>query len=127
METAFFAQSSADGMYTYHDGIMLVVLMRPCFGLWPSAAMPAQSTRTGVHLSISAWCEVLRECLVEPISLVQDYVGALTAASGRVVMLFTCKQSRSYLIREWGATHSVVPRLCPSECSRPSTMAFFSP
>ncbi|KAI8998471.1 hypothetical protein BD414DRAFT_407239 [Trametes punicea] len=36
---------------------------------------------------VSAWADIVRRCLVEPVSVVQDYSNMLAAASGRVVLL----------------------------------------
>ena len=41
----------------------------------------------GAGLGIAAWGDVVREGLVAPVSLVEEYVGLLTAGSGRVVLL----------------------------------------
>ncbi|KAI0724048.1 hypothetical protein C8T65DRAFT_734550 [Cerioporus squamosus] len=40
-------------------------------------------------LDVTAWGDVVSQCLVQPLSLVQDYVSLLAAATGRVVLLHT--------------------------------------
>ena len=64
-----------------------------CFGSTREASKPLQSGRAGVDLNVSAWYNVLRSHIVEPISIVQDYIGALSSASGRIVVLFGCELS----------------------------------
>ncbi len=97
VEIALSVQSSAaDGfghVPTHLTAIINVPAepVYPCFGSTPEASKLLQSGRAGLDLNVSAWYEVIRAHLVEPISIVQDYVGALAAASGRVVVLFSCK------------------------------------
>ncbi|KAI0807401.1 hypothetical protein C8Q74DRAFT_59910 [Fomes fomentarius] len=70
------AFETVDAYCATHTLYLVAVIVLPA---------PKFITRTG--LNISAWGDVVRECLVEPISVVQDYVNLLTAASGRVVLL----------------------------------------
>ncbi|KAI0831496.1 hypothetical protein BC628DRAFT_1407942 [Trametes gibbosa] len=43
----------------------------------------------GSAADVSAWADTVRQCLVDPISVVYDYSDLLAAASGRVVLLLT--------------------------------------
>ncbi|KAI0748304.1 hypothetical protein C8Q80DRAFT_731073 [Daedaleopsis nitida] len=58
--------------------VAVIVLPAPSF-------ITSKPARAG--LSISAWGDLVRGCLVEPISVVEDYAGLLSATSGRVVLL----------------------------------------
>ncbi|TBU35793.1 hypothetical protein BD309DRAFT_859527 [Dichomitus squalens] len=79
------AVETVDAYCVAHHLHLVALVVLPSSVSSPPVAKPLQDFQFGV----SAWCEVLRECLVEPVSLVQDYVDTLTAASGRVVMVLS--------------------------------------
>ncbi|EJF66021.1 hypothetical protein DICSQDRAFT_165719 [Dichomitus squalens LYAD-421 SS1] len=83
------AVETVDAYCVAHHLHLVALVVLPSSVSSPHAAKTLQSIQEDLHFGVSAWCEVLRECLVEPVSLVQDYVDTLTAASGRVVMVLS--------------------------------------
>ncbi|PIL24161.1 hypothetical protein GSI_13914 [Ganoderma sinense ZZ0214-1] len=81
------AVETVDAYCAAHNLHLVALLLVPWRGCTSSKAL--QSGRAGMDLNVSAWYEALRSHLVEPISIVQDYVGALAVASGRVIVLFS--------------------------------------
>ncbi|KAI1794537.1 hypothetical protein LXA43DRAFT_995466 [Ganoderma leucocontextum] len=81
------AVETVDAYCAAHNLHLVAILVAPSRSC--TSPKPLQSGRAGLDLNVSAWYEVLRSHLVEPISIVQDYVGALTPASGRVVVLLS--------------------------------------
>lgn len=87
--------------------VIAAVAAQPWFTRTVAALKPAVSGQTDV----SAWAKIVRQCLVDPITVVQDYAPLLATASGRVVVLLACELSAP----------SPVPRASISTHSRRST------
>ncbi|KAI0332105.1 hypothetical protein GY45DRAFT_1321406 [Cubamyces sp. BRFM 1775] len=75
------AFETVDAYCTTHDLHLAAVFVLSATA--PAPLKPAISGRTDV----SAWAKTVRQCLVDPITVVQDYAPLLATASGRVVVL----------------------------------------
>ena len=83
----------------------------------PPTPIHTDVTHTSTHLAskpgregldVTAWGGVVSQCLVQPISIVQDYMDLLAAATGRVVLLHACGQP-SVTANCMGALHLTYP------------------
>ncbi|RPD66322.1 hypothetical protein L226DRAFT_195573 [Lentinus tigrinus ALCF2SS1-7] len=63
-----------------HSLHLVAVIVQPAPGF-----IMSKPSREG--LDVTAWGDVVGRCLVQPISLVQDYMELLAAATGRVILL----------------------------------------
>ncbi|KAI0709442.1 hypothetical protein C8Q76DRAFT_770269 [Earliella scabrosa] len=75
------AFETVDAYCATHSLHLVAVIVLP-----PSNYITSKPACTG-PVTISAWGNVVRESLVEPISVIQDYVRLLAAVSGRVVLV----------------------------------------
>ncbi|KAI0362319.1 hypothetical protein OH77DRAFT_1416564 [Trametes cingulata] len=75
------AVETVDAYCATHNLHLVAVIVLPTSA--PTPPKPLTSGPTGV----SAWAEIVRRCLVDPISAVHGYSSLLAAASGRVVLL----------------------------------------
>ncbi|KAI0372840.1 hypothetical protein BV20DRAFT_963243 [Pilatotrama ljubarskyi] len=75
------AVETVDAYCVTHNLHLVAVIVLPTNA--PASPKPLASGPTGV----SAWAEIVRRCLVDPISAVHGYSSLLAAASGRVVLL----------------------------------------
>ena len=75
--------------------VIAAVAAQPWFTRTVAALKPAVSGQTDV----SAWAKTVRQCLVDPITVVQDYAPLLATASGRVVVLLACELSAPSPVR----------------------------
>ncbi|TFK91231.1 hypothetical protein K466DRAFT_542051 [Polyporus arcularius HHB13444] len=74
------AVETVDAYCSTHSLHLVAVIVQPAPGF-----ITSKPSREG--LDVTAWGNVVSYCLVQPMSLVQDYVGLLAAATGRVVLL----------------------------------------
>ncbi|KAI0636789.1 hypothetical protein C8Q77DRAFT_1094637 [Trametes polyzona] len=75
------AVETVDAYCATHNLRLVAVIVLPT----PAPAPPRPLV--GDAADVSAWAEIVRQCLVAPISVVHDYSNLLAAASGRVVLL----------------------------------------
>ncbi|EIW60062.1 uncharacterized protein TRAVEDRAFT_45314 [Trametes versicolor FP-101664 SS1] len=106
------AVETVDAYCATHNLHLVAVIVLP-----PSAPAPPQpQPLAGGAADVAAWAEVVRRCLVAPISVVHGYSKLLAAASGRVVLvlasgdqlemrsahLHALESAAQFLRREWG-------------------------
>ncbi|KAI0780746.1 hypothetical protein BD413DRAFT_462578 [Trametes elegans] len=101
------AFETVDAYCATHNLHLVAVIVLPTSVPARTCIKPLASGRAGVE----AWAEIVRKCLVQPISVVQDYANMLAAASGRVVLLLASGDQLERPTAHLGVLHAAAQLL----------------